>query len=441
MACRRSGVRVPVAPPSSDRRSHPSPTAGGDAYPVPTATVTETADTPNPDGSSATTRPRSSRAGRSAGRELGLVRTDLRDDVAPKYYLLTMYPYPSGDLHIGHWYIDDADRRARALPADARLQRVLPDRLRRLRAAGRERGDQERRPPVHLDDAQHRDACAASSGRWARCSTGRTRSSPPTRTTTAGTSGSSCSSSKRGLAYRAMAPVDWCPNDGTLAREQVEGADRLCERCGTPVEKRDLEQWFFRITKYADELLDFDGIDWPEPIRTMQTQLDRPLRGRRDRLRRPRRRAPAGGDELARLHDAARHALRRHVHGPGAGASAGRAADHAGAAGRGRGLRRPGAPADRDRAPVDRPREDRRLHRRRRHQPGQRRAHPDLDRRLRAVRLRHRRDHGRAGPRRARLRVRDEVRAADPARSSPRRAWTDGDAVDGGVRRPRRGRA
>ena len=71
-----------------------------------------------------------------------------------------------------------------------------------------------------------------------------------------------------GLAYRAMAPVDWCPNDGTLAREQVEGPDRHCWRCGALVEKRDLEQWFLRITKYADELLDFSGIDWPEPVRS-----------------------------------------------------------------------------------------------------------------------------------------------------------------------------
>ncbi|MDR7605604.1 MAG: leucine--tRNA ligase, partial [Armatimonadota bacterium] len=74
-----------------------------------------------------------------------------------------------------------------------------------------------------------------------------------------------------GLAYRALAPVDWCPNcNTTLAREQVVGADRRCERCDTPVVKKDLEQWFFRITKYADELLDFSGIDWPERIITMQ---------------------------------------------------------------------------------------------------------------------------------------------------------------------------
>ncbi len=69
-----------------------------------------------------------------------------------------------------------------------------------------------------------------------------------------------------------MGSVDWCPKDKVvLAREQVEGADRHCWRCGTPVTKRDLEQWWFRITNYSDELLSFEGLDYPEPIKAMQT--------------------------------------------------------------------------------------------------------------------------------------------------------------------------
>ena len=56
----------------------------------------------------------------------------------------------------------------------------------------------------------------------------------------------------------------------TLAREQVWGEDRHCERCNTPVIKKELNQWFFRITDYADELLDFRQIDWPERVKTMQ---------------------------------------------------------------------------------------------------------------------------------------------------------------------------
>ncbi len=74
-----------------------------------------------------------------------------------------------------------------------------------------------------------------------------------------------------GLAYRANAPVNWCPGCQTvLANEQVL-ADGTCERSGDLVIKRNLEQWFFRITKYADELLaDLDALDWPERVKTMQ---------------------------------------------------------------------------------------------------------------------------------------------------------------------------
>ncbi|MFA9400424.1 MAG: leucine--tRNA ligase [Acidobacteriota bacterium] len=76
---------------------------------------------------------------------------------------------------------------------------------------------------------------------------------------------------RRGLAYRDEAPVQWCPNDATvLANEQV--IDGRCERCGTEVETRSLEQWFFRTTEYAERLLaDFEKLDsWPEHVITMQ---------------------------------------------------------------------------------------------------------------------------------------------------------------------------
>jgi leucyl-tRNA synthetase len=72
-----------------------------------------------------------------------------------------------------------------------------------------------------------------------------------------------------GLVYRKAAPVKWCPKDQTvLANEQVK--DGRCERCGTVVEARNLDQWFFRTTAYADELLDFDGLRWSERIVAMQ---------------------------------------------------------------------------------------------------------------------------------------------------------------------------
>ena len=74
-----------------------------------------------------------------------------------------------------------------------------------------------------------------------------------------------------GLAYRTDAPVQWCPKDQTvLANEQV--IDGRCERCGTPVVPKKLDQWYFRITDYADRLLaDFDLLEsWPEHVVTMQ---------------------------------------------------------------------------------------------------------------------------------------------------------------------------
>jgi leucyl-tRNA synthetase len=202
--------------------------------------------------------------------ELGMHRTDLSDTSRPLYYLLTMYDYPSGDLHIGHWYVKtptDAIGRfhrmqgdnvfmpvgfdAFGLPAEnaAIKNRIHPaewtyrniDNMRRqLRSMG-----------ASFDWSAEVVTCDPTYYRWNQWLFLRFL--------------------EAGLAYRATSPVDWCPNDGTLAREQVEGADRRCWRCGSPVEKRDLAQWFLRITKYADELLDFTGIEWPEPVRIMQT--------------------------------------------------------------------------------------------------------------------------------------------------------------------------
>ena len=76
---------------------------------------------------------------------------------------------------------------------------------------------------------------------------------------------------ERGLAYRRPAPVKWCPNDQTvLANEQVL-PDGTCERCGAEVESRLMEQWFFRITDYAQALLDdLETVDWPDSIKARQ---------------------------------------------------------------------------------------------------------------------------------------------------------------------------
>jgi leucyl-tRNA synthetase len=182
-----------------------------------------------------------------------------------------MLPYPSGDLHIGHWYaMTPSDSRARfkrmqgynvlfpmgfdafGLPAEnaAIKEGVHPmkrtnENVVRMRKQLRSMGamfDWEREA-VSSDPEYYK---------W--------------------TEWFFLQLYKMGLAYRKMSAVDWCPKDNTtLAREQVIGEERLCERCGTPVIKKELEQWFFKTTKYADELLRFDGIDWPERVKTLQT--------------------------------------------------------------------------------------------------------------------------------------------------------------------------
>jgi len=193
------------------------------------------------------------------------------DENTPKYYAMTMLPYPSGDLHIGHWYaMAPSDARARylrmkgynvmfpmgfdafGLPAEnaAIKQNVHPKtwtyaNIERMRAQLRSMG-------TMIDWQREAISADPSYYRWSQWFFKKLM--------------------EMGLAYRKMSAVDFCPHcNTTLAREQVWGEDRHCERCGTPVIKKDLEQWFFKITDYADELLDFSQIDWPERVITMQT--------------------------------------------------------------------------------------------------------------------------------------------------------------------------
>jgi leucyl-tRNA synthetase len=203
--------------------------------------------------------------------ELGLHRTDLDDDSRPKYYLLTMYDYPSGDLHIGHWFVKtptDAIARYRRMNGYNVFFPVgfdafgLPAENAAIRSGVHPRQwtlaniDTMRRQLRSMGATWDWDAeiitCNPDYYRWNQWFFLRFL--------------------ERGLAYRQMAPVDWCPKDQVvLAREQVEGVNRVCWRCGTPVIKRDLEQWFFRTTAYADELLTYPELHFPDPIRVMQT--------------------------------------------------------------------------------------------------------------------------------------------------------------------------
>ena len=202
--------------------------------------------------------------------ELGLYDTDLLDDSRPKYYLLTMYPYPSGDLHIGHWYIKtptDALARFRRMHGDNVFFPIGFDAfgLPAENAAIKNGGHPFTWTMSNIENMRRQLRSMGATFAW------------DAEVVTADPSYYRWNQwlflkfLDAGLAYRARSAVDWCPNDGTLAREQVEGTERRCWRCGAAVEKRDLDQWFLRTTRYADELLDFSGLDWPEPIRMMQT--------------------------------------------------------------------------------------------------------------------------------------------------------------------------
>jgi leucyl-tRNA synthetase len=189
----------------------------------------------------------------------------------PKHYALTMLPYPSGDLHIGHWYaMVPSDVRARymrmrgynvlfpmgfdafGLPAEnAAIQHSIHPHKWTMSNIGNMRR-QLHTMGAMFDWEREAISCLPGYYRWTQWFFLRLYD--------------------MNLAYRKQAPVDFCPNcNTTLAREQVWGEDRHCERCGTPVIKKDLAQWFWRITDYADELLDFSQIDWPERVVTMQT--------------------------------------------------------------------------------------------------------------------------------------------------------------------------
>ena len=262
-----------------------------------------------------------------AWEEQGLYDT-VEDPDKPKWYALTMLPYPSGDLHTGHWYA--------MTPSDAgaRFERMngynvffpigfdafgLP-----AENAAIKNGIHPKEWTYANIDRMREPAEAA----WAPCGPGIARPSPATPSTTSGPSGSSCKFYDAGLAYRDFAPVDWCPScNTTLAREQVWGDDRHCERCGTPVIKKDLNQWKFRITNYADELLEgLERIDWPERVKTMQTNWIGRSEGAEVTFR------TEQGDPMVDLHHPARHAVGRDLHGAGPGASAGRQGDHDGPA-------------------------------------------------------------------------------------------------------------
>ncbi len=192
------------------------------------------------------------------------------DDAKPKSYVLEMLPYPSGEPHVGHlkcYAVGDAIAHFRrrhgyevihpmgydafGLPAENNaIKTGEPPREATERSIESFRR-QFREWGISIDWSRELGTHTPEYYRWTQWIFLRLL--------------------ERGLAYRTEAPVQWCPKDATvLANEQV--IDGRCERCGTPVVQRKLEQWFFRITDYAERLLaDFDRLEsWPEHVITMQ---------------------------------------------------------------------------------------------------------------------------------------------------------------------------
>jgi leucyl-tRNA synthetase len=190
------------------------------------------------------------------------------NDPRPKWYALTMFPYTSGDLHIGHWY--------NYAPADvhARFKRMhgfnvlhpmgfdafgLPAE----NAAIRNGIHPQKWTMANIDNMRRQLKTIGAIYDWDRevitCSPEYYK----------WTQWFFVKLFEKDLAYYGTAPVNWCPKcQVVLANEQVENG--VCWRCESEVVKRNLAQWLFRITRYADELLEFDGVDWPERIKTMQ---------------------------------------------------------------------------------------------------------------------------------------------------------------------------
>ena len=322
----------------------------------------------------------------------------------PKYYVLEMLPYPSGQLHMGHvrnYSIGDALARhmwmrgynvlhpmgwdAFGLPAEnAALKNNTPPRewtLANIAAMKR----QLQRLGMGFDWATEVTTCLPDYYRWNQWFFLRMY--------------------EKGLAYRKKSKVNWCPECATvLANEQV--IDGCCWRHeDTKVEQRDLEQWFFRITAYAQELLDgLDKLDgWPEKVRTMQrnwigrsegTEVDFFL----EEDRQGQGQGAGTEDAHSRVHHARGHDLWRDQRAAGAGASAGdgfhgRRMPSLKAQGR-RAARRAEEGARSRRRGRDR--EARRADGPLRHQSLQRRARADLGGELHPDGLRHRRHHERA---------------------------------------------
>jgi leucyl-tRNA synthetase len=186
-----------------------------------------------------------------------------------KFYMLEMLPYPSGDLHMGHvlnYTLGDVVTHYRRRNGYTVLRPMgfdsfgLPAENAAIREGGHPREITERNI-ANIRRQMRRLGWAID---WDR------EVSAHEETYYRWTQWLFLKFFEAGLAYRKQAPVNWCPNDQTVVASEYV-VDGKCDRCGTPVEARNLEQWFMKITAYADALLDYGEIVWwPERSKTIQ---------------------------------------------------------------------------------------------------------------------------------------------------------------------------
>ena len=256
----------------------------------------------------ATNPARSNRSGSSVWEDEDLHRaSDDPDDPRPRFYALDMFPYPSGDLHLG-------SLRRRSAAATPSLGSGAMQGYNVLHPIGWDsfglpaenaaikRGIHPKRWTYENIEQQARSfKRMGMSFDWTR----RLQTSDPEYYRW--TQWLFLKLFEMGLAYRKNAPANWCPNDQTvLANEQV--INGFCERCGTAVVRKDLTQWFFKITDYAQRLIDdMDTLEeWPERVHHDAEELDRPHpRARRSDSRSSRRATRSRSSRRARTRSGA----------------------------------------------------------------------------------------------------------------------------------------
>lgn len=202
----------------------------------------------------------------------GLYQVD-NDDPRPPYFFLTMLPYTSGDLHIGHWYAmapSDVAARWQRMQGNNVLFPVGFDAfgLPAENAAINHNTHPKKWTYSNIENMTRQLKTMGASFDWTR----EFATSDPEYYRW--TQWWFLKLYEHGLAYRGLADCNFCPGCNTvLANEQVNRNDDgngVCDRCESIVEARQMEQWMFRTTAYADELLNFDRCDYPEPIKLMQ---------------------------------------------------------------------------------------------------------------------------------------------------------------------------